>query len=193
MTPFLRSTTLAALTGGAALLLAACGQGTDKADNGAANDAASTASATPDTATPPASTPAPSAATTAPLPPTVGTKLAAYVGKYPFDKVDGVTWNDHPIVKAGIAATVRDAKVREAITTISGPAAPIEMQDGKVMAWACEAHNCGPHQWAVLIDPRTGAADVCYYDEAASAADSRWFLASGKEEKRAGNCQGSGE
>ena len=58
-----------------------------------------------------------------------------------------------------------------------------------VTSWACEAHNCGPHQWAVAIDPRTGAADVCYFDEEADAAQSRWFLAGGKEEKRDGNCQ----
>lgn len=183
----------AALTCSAALLLAACDQKAEKAA------AAPAAGATPTTA-PAGDPPDAGSAKTAeaadkapdlpsPLPPTAGTKLAAYVGKYPFDKVDGVAWNDHLLVKAGIAAAVKDAAVRKAITTLEGPAGPIEMKDGKVMSWACEAHNCGPHQWAVLVDPRTGATDVCYYDEEADAAKSRWFLAGGKEEKRDGNCQ----
>lgn len=179
---------------GAALLISACGE---KAAAPAA-DAPKSADAGPTTATtgnPPdargsAAPASGSAATTvSPLPPTAGSKLAVYVGKYPFDKIDGVAWNDHLLVKAGIAATVKDTAVLKAITTLEGPSAPIEMKDGKVMAWACEAHNCGPHQWAVLVEPRTGATDVCYYDEDADATKSRWFLANGKEERRDGNCQ----
>lgn len=165
-----------------AIALAACGAKTEKAAVDATGkvDAAPAAPAT----TPKADGPAPS-----PLPPTAGSKLASYVGKYPFDKVDGVAWNDHALVKAGIAASVKDAAALKAITTTDGPSGPIEMRGDKVMSWACEAHNCGSHQWAVLIDPRTGAADVCYFNEAADATKSRWFLSSGKEEKRDGNCQ----
>lgn len=170
----------------AALLLSACGASAEKA---ATADAAAPA----DAKTAPSADAAPSAEkkveTPSPLPPTAGSKLASYVGKFPFDKVDGVAWNDHALVKAGIAASVKDTKALKAITTLEGPAGPIEMRGDKVMSWACEAHNCGPHQWAVLIDPRTGATDVCYYDEEGDAANSRWFLASGKEEKRPGNCQ----
>ncbi|UKK83292.1 hypothetical protein L7H23_12035 [Sphingopyxis sp. BSN-002] len=170
-----------------ALALAACGT---KADKAAAEAPKAEASKTAPTGNPPdASGTKAGAAETSPLPPTAGTKLAAYVGKYPFDKVDGVAWNDHVLVKAGIVASVKDAAVLKAITTTEGPSAPIEMKDGKVMAWACEAHNCGSHQWSVLIDPRTGATDVCYFDDSADNARSRWFLASGKEEKREGNCQ----
>lgn len=164
-----------------AAVLAACGAKADK--TAAEAPKAGPTVAASDTAkakTPPAPSP---------LPPTAGSKLASYVGKYPFDKVDGVAWNDHALVKAGIAATVKDKAVLKAIATLDGPASPIEMKDGKVASWACEAHNCGPHQWAVLVDPRTGATDVCYFDEAADAAQSRWFLSGGKEEKRDGNCQ----
>ncbi|MBO9695302.1 MAG: hypothetical protein J7499_03805 [Sphingopyxis sp.] len=116
--------------------------------------------------------------------------LAAYVGKYPFDKVDGVAFEDHPLVKAGIAATVTDAHVRTAITTTAGPAAPINMIDGKVASWACQQHKCGEHQWTVFVDPATGATDVCYVNDPAMANEARWFLAGGKEEKRKGDCAG---
>ena len=144
------------------------------AAEGAAVPAA--AGATPDAAATGAAAPA-------------GGKLSAYVGKYPFDKVDGVIWADNPVVKAGIAKTVTDAAVRKAIATTSGPSAPIELIQGKVSAWGCEQHNCGPHQWMVMVDPASGATDVCYYDEAKSADSARWFLATGKEESRKGNCQ----
>src|SRR3546814_5732463 len=61
------------------------------------------------------------------------------------------------------------------------------MVEGKVMSWACEAHNCGPHQWAMLIDPASGATDACYYEQSVDAGRSHWFLAGGKEEWRDGN------
>jgi hypothetical protein len=194
----------AALLGSAMLLLAACGAEKDKtADAPAPSDAAPDTPPTSEAAAPApaetaAATPAPKAVAAAaaaktavapPLPAPVASGLAAYADSFPFDKVNGVAWNDHPAVKAGIAASVKDAKARKAIETLEGPAAPIEKRGGKLMAWACEAHNCGPHQWAVHVDPATGATDVCYFDEAASATQSRWFLASGKEERRAGNCQ----
>ena len=154
---------------GATLLLAACGQ---SADRTAATDRPA-----------PADQAAPASA------PAADTGLAAYVGKYPFDKVDGVAWTDHPAVKAGLAATVTDAKIRQTIAADGATAAPIEMYEGKVMSWACEAHNCGPHQWAVLIDPASGATDACYHDEDVDAGRSHWFLAGGTEEWRDGNCQ----
>lgn len=159
-----------ALLLGAALLLTACGERADTADASAASPAAQ--AGTPAAETPPADT-----------------GLAAYVGKYPFDAVNGVAWNDHPAVKAGLAATVTDARVRTTIETLDGPSAPIEMRDGKLVAWACEAHNCGPHQWAVLVAPAGGATDVCYYDEAVDSGRAHWFLAAGGEEWRDGNCQ----
>lgn len=168
-----------------ALMLGACGEKAKETPAGAAT----TTAPAPEGATPAPAAAAKPAEAPSPLPPTAGSKLASYVGKYPFDKVDGVAWNDHALVKAGIAASVRDKAALKAITTLEGPAGPIEMRGDKVMSWACEAHNCGAHQWAVLVDPRTGATDVCYYDEEADAAKSRWFLSTGKEEKRDGNCQ----
>lgn len=179
-----RLPTRIAILFGAAMLLAACGgEETKTAD-------APTSPPTPVTQLPSIEAPSPPLPAPPPsLAPERLRALAGYVDKYPFDQVDGVAWNDHPTVKTGIAATVTDAKARKAIETLEGPAAPIEMRGGKLMSWACEAHNCGPHQWAVHVDPGTGATDVCYFDEAASATESRWFLAGGKEEKRAGNCQ----
>ncbi|SEH16723.1 hypothetical protein SAMN05428974_1844 [Sphingopyxis sp. YR583] len=168
----------ALLIGGAALTLSACGS--EKAPAAPTPDS-KTAATTTDAA--PAKAPATAAPAKAGAP-----DLSAYVGKYPFDKVDGVAFGDHPLVKAGIAATVTDARVRTAITATAGPSAPIEMIDGKVASWACQQHKCGEHQWTVLVDPATGATDVCYVNDPAMTNESRWFLAGGKEEKRKGDC-----
>ncbi|MGC4250975.1 MAG: Ivy family c-type lysozyme inhibitor [Sphingobium sp.] len=113
--------------------------------------------------------------------------FSRYVGKYPFDKVGAHSWNDDPVVRSAIEAAVSDAKVRKWVLAAEGPSSPIEMIDGKVAAWTCETHNCGPHQWVTLIDPETGAAQVCYFDEAVAADKTRWFTA-GKEESRSGQC-----
>ena len=114
--------------------------------------------------------------------------LTAYVGKFQFDEVGGVAWKDHPLVQAGIRKTVTDAAIRAAISTPDGPSAPIATYQGKVGSWGCQAHNCGDHQWAVLVDPASGATDVCYHDAAKTGENSRWFLADGRQETRPGNC-----
>jgi len=114
--------------------------------------------------------------------------LADYVGKSTAEHVNGIDWNHNPTVLAGIRRSVTDASVREAIKDTSGPAALIELIDGKVASWACENHNCGDHQWMVMVEPASGATDVCYHDAAKVPGQSRWFLASGKIEQRPGNC-----
>lgn len=184
--------------------LAGCGSkgGEDAAGEAVAGDAAAgadaasdaTAAASPEAAASPATggaaaPAATSAATeTAAARPAGGGDLSAYVGKWPFDAVNGVKWNDNPVVKAAIDKTVTDAAARKAIHTLDGPASTIELYQGKVASWSCEAHNCGDHQWNVMVDPKSGAADVCYHNEARTPGQSRWFLAGGKVETRAGNC-----
>lgn len=125
----------------------------------------------------------------APASPPAAGLLSAYVGKYPFDKVEGRTFLDQPSVKAAVAATVGDAGVRKFVFTSNGPNAPIVLKDGRLLAWGCEAHNCGYHNWTIAITPDGGDAQVCFYhnDESAEGA-STWYLPGGRTEKRAGNC-----
>lgn len=179
----------------AALALSACGASGDEAS--AADPAASEAAAVDTAGAEGAATGAadaaqnadPKAADGAPAAAAGGASgLTAYVGKFPFDEVDGVIFENHPAVKAGVAATLTDAAVRKTIAETEGPAAPIEMIDGKVSAWACQAHNCGDHQWMVMVDPASGATDVCYHNAEKLAGQSSWFLAGGKQETRPGNC-----
>lgn len=114
--------------------------------------------------------------------------LTAYVGKFPFEAVAGVAWHDHPMVTAGIRKTVTDPAVVRAMQSPGGPSAPIGTYEGKVGSWGCQQHNCGNHQWAVLVDPGSGATDVCYHNAEQAEGSSRWFLADGSVETRSGNC-----
>lgn len=117
--------------------------------------------------------------------PAASTSLSGYIGKYPFDKADGTSFLDLPAVRTAVAGAVPDAKIREWIFDKAGPQAPIAMIDGKIAAWGCEAHNCGPHQWTVLIAPDGGDAEVCYLPDGADKPD--WY-AHGARESRTDAC-----
>lgn len=114
--------------------------------------------------------------------------LAAYVGKYPFDKVNGVTWENNRLVIDGVHATVSDPEVAKRVLDYTGPATPIAMVDGKVVAGVCETHNCGGHNWEIFIDTDGGGTEVCYHDESRTPGQSVWYLPGGKREHRPGAC-----
>lgn len=98
--------------------------------------------------------------------------LSRYVGKYPFDTVDGKRFQDLPVVRAAIEAAVRDPGVREWIfTDKTGPSTPIGIKNGVLIAWGCEAHNCGPHNWTLLMKPDGTDPQICYTDDNGA----RWF------------------
>lgn len=121
------------------------------------------------TATP---TPTPSATVAA-------TDLSRYVGRYPFDLVAGRRFVDEPAVRAAVARIVPDAEVRDTVLSRDATANPVAEQDGRILSWACEAHNCGPHNWAIAITPDGRDAAVCYHDQ--DAGVSRWYPADYRE------------
>jgi hypothetical protein len=145
------------MMGVALLLLAACSG--EKADTALA----------PSNFTPPATQlpkPIPGQAQTTPL--------TAYVGKYPHDAVGGVDFFDRTDVANGLIAAVGDEALRRRVRDRSGPESPIFLRGKQVAAWGCEAHNCGDHNWTVLIDP-AGKTEVCYHDTATTGDRSRWY------------------
>ncbi|MGE4431090.1 MAG: hypothetical protein AB7E05_10175 [Sphingobium sp.] len=161
------------------LMIGGCGGGKEGAGNVAGNEAGTVTNAAESNVASPAPAPA--------------RDFTRYVGKYPFDEVDGRSWNDDPAVIAAITAAIPDVKVRDWVLEGEGPSSPIEQFDGRVLSWACEAHNCGPHKWTTMIDPATGVAEVCYFDEEADPKKSRWF-SQGKEQARTDPCpEGEGK
>lgn len=116
--------------------------------------------------------------------------LAKYVDWRPRESEGGRSFLTEPAVRKAIAANVRDAQIRNFIYRYNGPDAPIAMRrDGRVIAWGCEAHNCGFHNWAVAITPDGKRAEVCYYhNDDEPDGTSTWYLPGGRTVKRDGNC-----
>jgi hypothetical protein len=115
--------------------------------------------------------------------------LADYAGKYPSDAVDGTVFLEHPTVIAGVEQAIRDAAVRTWVLSPDTVQSPIVESAGMLLSQACEPHNCGDHSWTILLHIETGATDVCYHDAAEMGLDqSRWYLAQGETEMRAGAC-----
>ncbi|MGY4396277.1 hypothetical protein ACVWZA_001450 [Sphingomonas sp. UYAg733] len=115
--------------------------------------------------------------------------LNAWIGKHPSDKIDDTIFLAQPSVKAAVMAAVSDAKVRDFVFGYNGPDAPIVKKDGRILAWGCEKHNCGYHNWSVSITPDGSSAEVCFYQNNAKAdGPSIWYVAGGKTEERPGNC-----
>lgn len=114
--------------------------------------------------------------------------LSGYAGKHPREKVAGISFLDHSAVKAAVAK-LPDAAVRDFVFGYNGPDAPIASKDGRLIAWGCEIHNCGYHNWAVSITPDGATADICLYDNDDDVDGSAtWYLADGRRETRAGSC-----
>lgn len=123
-------------------------------------------------ADPPSPSPVASPAPTASAAPRVD--LSRYAGSYPTEAVAGGTsFLRDPAVRAAVAAVVPDATLRARVLDADVTATPIATVDGRLLAFACEPHNCGPHNWAVAVSPDGQRAAVCYYDEDRRIA--RWY------------------
>ncbi|MBN8995976.1 MAG: hypothetical protein J0H94_12185 [Rhizobiales bacterium] len=113
--------------------------------------------------------------------------LSAYVGKYPYDKVQGVVFLKNPALIAAVKKAAPPKSVAKWVLSVDTTQVPIAEKDGKIIAHACEPHNCGDHQWAIVIDASSGSADVCYHNPPDTGeAKSRWYLSTGKNELRDG-------
>lgn len=134
-------------------------------------------------------TPQPTSAVVPPAAaPTAAGALDSYLGHYPFDAVGGVRFLDQPAVAKAIGALVPDTKIRALVLGGEGPGTPVARKDGKLLAWGCETHNCGGHDWTILIASDGGEASVCYHDAATMRERSRWYLAPDRSEMRDGDC-----
>jgi hypothetical protein len=117
--------------------------------------------------------------------------LSAHVGRLPSDVVNGTTFLADPRVRAAVEAAVTDAEVRRWVLREDVTSSPIGRRDGRIVATGCEAHNCGPHHWSILIDPEGTSAEVCYARNS-TLERSTWYVAGRPAEERQGDCPSSG-
>jgi hypothetical protein len=138
-------------------------------------------------ATPPA--PVPSAKPESSPPAAATVDLSGYVGHYPFDKIGGRDFYDQPAVQAAFSSLVPDAAIRTRIRADDGPATPIALiANRRLVAWGCETHNCGDHNWAITIAVDGTAPQICYHDQATTGDGAHWYVAPGKTQMRGGAC-----
>ncbi|WP_428630941.1 hypothetical protein [Sphingopyxis sp.] len=109
------------------------------------------------------------------------TDLNIYVGKYPFDAVNGHRFLDHPAVKAALVAAVPDAKQRATIAFAENSLGlPIvRVAGGRILIWGGEWRAEDRYNWAVVIAPDGSKPEVCIYDGVGYGQDfqsSSWFV-----------------
>ena len=103
--------------------------------------------------------------------------LSDYVGKYPFDAVDGVRFVDHPLVRAALERSGAPQEALDYIRNDNTVVVPIIEVDGRLMSRGFEAASGGDVNWGMLIslDGQRGA--VCYstgVEKYTRGAD--WFI-----------------
>lgn len=101
--------------------------------------------------------------------------LTAYVGKYPSDKIAGVSLYQNPKFRSRVAEAAPNSAIRSTVLA-SGVETPIEKQGALMVVQACEPHNCSDHQWTVAILAPSGPAAICYHDSDLMGAEGRWFI-----------------
>lgn len=123
--------------------------------------------------------------TAAPAPPPA---LARYVGKYPFDKVAGVTFLHHALVRRAVNSAVLEPAVKaevlaDAVTT------PIEQRSSMIVSRGCRPHNCGDVSWTIAILATGAHAAVCYHNSDLMGDESHWFVAGSPKLRVEGRCE----
>jgi hypothetical protein len=160
-------------------VLAACGGSGPAANKAAGNAAAPTNAAAPANATAGNNTSA------------IPGPLFAHVGRLPSDVVNGTTFLADPRVRAAVEAAVPDPEVRRWVLREDVTSNPIASQGGRILATGCESHNCGPHNWSILIDAEGTAAEVCYARDTLGDRG-MWYVAGRPAEQRPGPCPAGG-
>lgn len=124
--------------------------------------------------------------------------LTPYIGKYPFDVVNGHRFLDHPAVKAAIAASVPDAKTRAGVVfpdrALGLPI--IKVEGGRILIWGGDWRAEDRYNWSVVIAPDGSKPEVCIYDGVAYGEDSdssEWFEPGKPSVMNQGSCPSSAE
>lgn len=113
---------------------------------------------------------------TASAEPPSGPALETYEGKEPFEKMDGVAFLDHTVVRAEVEKVVTDPAIRKWVLNAgTSPWSPMFIKAGQLVATGCQEHACEKRSWAVVIDVKTHIARVCFEQDERT----RWYSATG--------------
>lgn len=113
--------------------------------------------------------------------------LAAYVGHYANEPIDGVLFFDRTEVATALDAAVRDPKLRRLFISTDGVMTPIFRRGTGYAAHACRPHDCADHNWTLVVPAAGGTAQACYHDAETMKGTSHWY-ANGTPVTRPGEC-----
>ena len=124
--------------------------------------------------------------------------LTPYIGKYPFDVVNGHRFLDHPAVKAAVAAAVPDAKTRAGIAFADrGLGLPIvRVAGGRILIWGGEWRAEDRYNWAVVIAPDGTKGEVCIFEAVGDDPElwsATWYVAGRPAVMKQGDCPSAAE
>ena len=88
--------------------------------------------------------------------------LTAYIGKYPFDEVQGVTFFQHPVVRAAIVASGVDRDIQRVLVFDDNVVGPITETKGRLLVHGYDPAGAGVVNWAILLVADRNKAAVCY-------------------------------
>lgn len=118
--------------------------------------------------------------------------LAAYLGKYPFDRVRGISFRQHPQVVAALAVTLpaSAADIQRALATTDVVDRPIrQLSANRLYASSYDPAGGGVVNWAILITLDGRQAAVCYSDDAVYGnGSSNWYFQGKKAFSSSGPC-----
>jgi hypothetical protein len=85
--------------------------------------------------------------------------LKAFVGKYPFDRVDGRSLLQAPELRSRLQALLGRSGVND-IDRLS-VSVPVEEHAGWIVAHGCRPHNCSEEQWTLAVSLFDYSVRVC--------------------------------
>ena len=75
-------------------------------------------------------------------------------------------------VISAVDKLVPDKAVAARILSVDATMTPIAKRDGALIAFGCEQHNCGSHNWAISLKPDGTRPRICYKPDGESP---RWY------------------
>ncbi|HEX8653621.1 MAG TPA: hypothetical protein VF693_00150 [Allosphingosinicella sp.] len=100
--------------------------------------------------------------------------LSPYAGKYAFDRVGGVAFLSHPSVRSAVAHAAPNRAIRRWVLS-SATSGPIDINGDELLYWGCEPHNCGSHNWGIVIERDGRSARICYYNVETADPGPNWY------------------
>jgi len=88
--------------------------------------------------------------------------LSAYIGKHPTEPIQGVTFFQHPAVRAAIVASGADRDIQKAIVFDDNVVGVVMETRGRLLLHGYDPAGAGSTNWAILMIPDGSKAAVCY-------------------------------